>query len=203
MTIDLDKDNLEVVLADIWRRLVRGKADRRSAFHTPVVSTVSPSGVPEQRVMVLREVNQSRAAMRFHTDNRTAKCASLTTNTSVSVLGYDVGAKIQIRVTGNGRIETQGGTADQAWHSSVPSSRRCYVAEAAPGAFSAVPTSGLPASVENRVPDIAETEIGRENFAVLMIEIDQLEWLYLAHDGHRRARFVRNGNDWVGNWLIP
>ncbi len=203
MTFDLYRDNLEAVLTDIWRRLVRGKADRRSAFHTPIVSTVSPIGVPEQRVMVLREVNQARGMMRFHTDQRTAKCASLASNTAVSVLGYDVGAKVQIRITGSGRIETQGDVADHAWLSSAPSSRRCYLAEAAPGALSAIPTSGLPVAVEVRVPDIAETEAGRINFAVLMIEIDQLEWLYLAHDGHRRARFVRHGDDWHGDWLIP
>ena len=45
----------------------------------------------------------------------------------------------------------------------------------------------------------------RENFAVLLIEPTSLDWLYLAHDGHRRAQFARAmpGQDWQGTWVIP
>ena len=45
----------------------------------------------------------------------------------------------------------------------------------------------------------------RENFAVLLIEPSSLDWLYLAHDGHRRAQFARSGpgQNWQGTWVIP
>lgn len=194
-------DNLDDVLADIWMRLVRGGADRKSAFHTPVVASVDSAGDPQQRVMVLRKCVEAARTMRFHTDIRSAKVEQLSGR--VNVLGYDAVAKIQIRVSGTARIENQGEIADAAWAASNQSSKRCYLAQPGPGTVSGIPTSGLPAEVENRAPDNEETLPGRVNFATLIVCLDTLEWLFLAHSGHRRARFVRVGDDWHGEWLIP
>ena len=196
-------DNLDDVLADIWMRLVRGGADRKSAFHTPVVASVCAAGLPRQRVMVLRKCDEASATMRFHTDIRSDKVSEIGEAPTVSVLGYDAGANIQIRVAGTAVIESEGARADAAWASSNASSRRCYLAQPGPGSGSEIPTSGLPAALETRVPDIAETEAGRANFAVMIVTLATLEWLYLAHDGHRRARFECRDGVWHGAWLIP
>jgi pyridoxamine 5'-phosphate oxidase len=192
---------LNEVLADIWMRLVRGGADRKSAFHTPVVSSVDHTGSPQQRVMVLRKCDESARTMRFHTDLRSAKVDQLSGR--ISILGYDPTAKIQIRVGGTAQIDTVSAIADAAWAASNASSRRCYLAEPRPGTVSETPSSGLPLSFENRVPSIEETLPGRPNFAVLMVTLDTLEWLYLAHDGHRRAKFEVEGSVWNGMWLVP
>ena len=72
MTLEVKPNTLDAVLADIWMRLVRGGADRRSAFHTPVVASVDADGLPQQRVMVLRKCIEAEAVMRFHTDLRSA-----------------------------------------------------------------------------------------------------------------------------------
>jgi pyridoxamine 5'-phosphate oxidase len=199
----MNKDDLSSVCADIWQRLVRGKADRHSPFHTPVVASVNASGVPQQRVMVLRKVDQSAGTLRFHTDVRTPKFDQLIENAAISVIGYDAGAKIQIRITGKARGTNKGMEADAAWEASTPSSRRCYLAEMSPGTQIEVPTSGLPLHVENRVPTVIETLPARRNFAVLIVDIDQIEWLYLASDGHRRAVFTRTVDTWSGQWLVP
>jgi pyridoxamine 5'-phosphate oxidase len=199
----MNKDDLDAICADIWHRLVRGKADRHSPFHTPIVASVDRTGAPQQRVMVLRKVDQNAGTLRFHTDTRTPKIMQLADNAAVSVIGYDAGAKIQIRVTGTAHASVSGVEADTAWEASAPSSRRCYLAEAAPGTHSAVPISGLPTHVESRVPSVAETAPGRKNFAILSVEIERLEWLYLASDGHRRAAFTRDGTGWSGQWLVP
>lgn len=184
-------------------RLVRGGADRKSAFHTPTIASVDPRGDPRQRVMVLRKCDQAERTMRFHTDLRSDKVTEIGNSAVVSVLGYDATAKIQIRVSGSAAIESVGERADKAWASSNASSRRCYLASPGPGSASDTPTSGLPIAVESRVPDLSETEAGRANFAVMMVILETLEWLYLAHDGHRRARFVRDAGVWRGVWLIP
>ncbi|MFM9853623.1 MAG: pyridoxamine 5'-phosphate oxidase family protein [Sphingomonadaceae bacterium] len=194
-------DSLDDVLSDVWSRWVRGGADRKSAFHTPVVASVDDAGNPQQRVMVLRKCDAAARMIRFHTDIRSAKVAQI--GKRVSVIGYDPAAKIQIRVSGTAAIERDGLLADAAWAASNASSRRCYLAEPGPGTVTPLPGSGLPASVESRVPDIEETLPGRGNFAVMMVTLDSLEWLYLAHDGHRRARFVWDDDAWRGVWLIP
>lgn len=196
-------DNLDDVLADIWMRLVRGGADRKSAFHTPVVGSIGVDGHPRQRIMVLRKCDEAAMTMRFHTDLRSDKVAEIGGAPIVNILGYDATAKIQIRVSGIASIEHEGVTVDAAWAASNASSRRCYLAQPGPGTVSETPSSGLPLSVESRVPDIAETESGRANFAIMMVKLDSLEWLYLAHDGHRRARFVWDDGAWRGEWLIP
>jgi len=34
--------------------------------------------------------------------------------------------------------------------------------------------------------------------------LQRIEWLHLAFDGHRRARFTRVGNSlWSSQWLVP
>jgi hypothetical protein len=49
-----------------------------------------------------------------------------------------------------------------------------------------------------------ETEIGRKNFCLISIDIDYIEWLYLAFTGNRRAYFKLKDNDITEkNWLIP
>lgn len=184
-------------------RLVRGGADRKSAFHTPMIASVAANGEPRQRVMVLRKCDQAKRTMRFHTDLRSDKVTEIGDGAVVSVLGYDPTAKIQIRVAGRASVEGEGLTADAAWAASNASSRRCYLAQPGPGTVSKTPSSGLPLSAESRVPDIAETESGRANFAIMMVKLHSLEWLYLAHDGHRRARFVWDDGAWRGEWLIP
>jgi pyridoxamine 5'-phosphate oxidase len=203
MTLEIKPSTLDAVQADIWMRLVRGGADRRSAFHTPAVASIDADGMPQQRVMVLRKCVAADATMRFHTDLRSVKVNEIGDSARVSVLGYDATAKIQIRASGRGIISDSGEIADAAWAASSPSSRRCYLTRYAPGSMTDKPISGLPASLEARVPERSETEAGRANFAVLMVTLDTLEWLYLAHDGHVRARFACEDGVWKGKWLIP
>lgn len=198
-----DKDDLDAILADIWQRLVRGKADRRSPFHTPIVASVDTNGAPQQRVMVLRHIDREAATLRFHTDLRSGKAAQLEANNQVSVIGYDEGAKVQIRLAGTGMLLPRGDVADSAWQASAPSSRRCYLAKIAPGTHSDIATSGLPTAFETSVPTLPQTEAGRQNFAVLLVAIKRLEWLYLASDGHRRAAFTLQSQQWQGQWLVP
>ncbi|WP_033924666.1 pyridoxamine 5'-phosphate oxidase family protein [Sphingomonas sp. 35-24ZXX] len=203
-TFDLP-DDLDAVLADVWQRLGRAAKDRRAAMHTPVVATVTKAGIPSQRVMVLRAFDRATATLRFHTDARAAKAEQVGSGSPVSILGYDAGAKRQFRLSGTARIETDTPAADRAWAEATLFARRCYLADPAPGTVSDLPVSGLAADIEGRKPeDEAEVAPGRANFALLMADIDTVEFLHLAHTGHRRALFVRSPVDaWQGKWLVP
>lgn len=195
----IPRDDLDAIAADLWARLVRGKADRKSPFHTPVVGTADG----DLRVMVLRQVDAKAHSLRFHTDARSPKVAQIGTDGRVHILFYDAGAKLQLRCSGTGTIAATGPVADAAWSASPATSRRCYLAPIAPSAAAAAPTSGLPADYEGRFPTLAESEAGRPNFAALVVTLDRIDWLYLAHDGHRRALFTRSGDQWAAGWLIP
>ena len=46
-----------------------------------------------------------------------------------------------------------------------------------------------------------QSEVGYKNFTVIQCKIKNIEWLYLAAKGHRRAKFdLENNKD---TWLIP
>lgn len=188
-------NNLHNVRTDISERLADAASNRRSPMHTPVVTTADA----DARVMVLREYDASRRRLRFHTDARSPKCAVIADNPQMGVLFYDREAKVQMRCRGTGRVETSGPDADAAWEASTNFARRCYLAENAPGATSAEQTSGLPEWAEGIQPEDEQVIPARVNFAVLLVEVTRIDWLYLSNDGHRRAVFEGD----KGRWVVP
>lgn len=194
-------ETLDAVLADAAAHLTRAARDRKSPMHVPVVGT--PDG--DLRMMVLRACDAGIGLLRFHTDARSPKALTIGANGMASVLAFDPEAKIQLRVKGPARIESTGPVADAAWAAASEYARRCYLALGAPGSPTDQPRSGLPEEVEGIRPSEEQLLPARENFAVLLVQPTALDWLYLAHDGHRRAQFARSGpgQDWQGTWVIP
>jgi pyridoxamine 5'-phosphate oxidase len=191
-------ETLDEVRRDWLGRLARAPRDRKCAMHTPVVV----SAPADARVMVLRAFDQSEARLRFHTDARSPKVAAIGDDPQMAVLFYDKSAKIQIRARGVGRVETSGPIADAAWAAGTNFARRCYLGDG-PGSLSDVPTSGLPPEFEGVEPDDEQLIPARENFAVVLIDVQRVDWLYLAHTGHIRAQFTRAGEGWEGRWVTP
>jgi 3-hydroxyisobutyrate dehydrogenase len=193
-------DTLDACLTDCRDRLIRAPRDRKSPLHTPVIVTADV----DARVMVLRAFDSAAWWLRLHTDTRAPKAEAIAADPRVAVLFYDKGAKIQIRARGRGEILREGDEVDAAWNASTRFARRCYLGEG-PGALSDVPTSGLPPEFEGVEPDDAQLVPARENFALLRITLTALDWLYLAHTGHVRAQFVRDGEggSWEGRWVSP
>jgi pyridoxine/pyridoxamine 5'-phosphate oxidase len=190
-------DDLDATLEELWQRLSRGVVDRRSGLHTVQLATVGVDGAPRVRTVVLRGVDVAARRLRMHTDRRSAKVAELAQRPEVEVCGYDARAKVQLRLRGRAALTTGSG-ADAAWSGSRPASRVCYRAPAAPGSPLDDPTAAVPAP---RAGDDAEA--GREHFAVILMTLTCIEWLYLAARGHRRARFDWTGAGWRGGWLAP
>ncbi|MCW1986043.1 UNVERIFIED_ORG: general stress protein 26 [Sphingomonas sp. R1F5B] len=192
-------NRLEDIIADAQARLDAAVADRHAAMHSPVVGT--PDG--EMRIMVLRAAAPGLAALRFHTDARSPKVATIARYGRASVLAYDPAARVQLRLAGSARIEQHGALADAAWDAAAVFSRRCYLATHGPGAPLAEAGSALPADLLGRRPTLEETEAARDVFAVLVMEPDTLDWLRLDAQGGVRARFERGEQSWVGNWVAP
>ena len=185
--------------------LGRGVHDRRSAFHTPVLATQSADG-PQARVLVLRAFEPQLRVLTFHTDTRSAKMQQLQTDARVALTVYDAARKIQLRINGAASVHTGNAVSHQRWAGSRPSSLRCFLG-AQPGSISPVPTSGLPADIEGRVPEAAELQAAEPHFAVLQVLMERLEWLYLHTGGQRRAEFnwpvESQSSDCSMTWLNP
>lgn len=203
-------NDLPGTLAHAWQMIGRATKDRKCAFHTPVVATSSSDG-PQARVMVLRQFDTDARRMSFHTDLRSAKMPEFACDHRVAITFYDAPRKLQLRLNGVVAVHAADALADNRWQASGDSSLRCYLGNA-PGTPSAGPTSGLPSSVQAGIPSRAELARGRQHFAVLKIDVQRLEWLYLHSRGQRRALYQwQNGavgepgqpGHWAMGWLNP
>lgn len=190
-------EDLAATLSDAWQMLARGVVDRRSPLHTPMVATTGLDGRPRLRVVVLRGVDAVSRALRFHTDLRSDKVAEMRAQPRIALTAYDAGAKVQIRLEGEADLHPDGATADLAWEGSRPFSRVCYGVEPGPG----VPiASGGDFRLPSLPEDIAR---GRAHFCAVILRVTSLEWLHLAHEGHRRAHFTFGEGETVARWLVP
>jgi pyridoxamine 5'-phosphate oxidase len=178
--------------AEAWRVIGRGAVDRRSPFHTPSVATIGLDGQPQARTVVLRAVDPVARTLRFHTDRRSTKFVELSADARVTVLGYDAGRKIQLRLAGRATLHHGDALATAAWAQSRAMSQACYAQTEAPG---------TPLTHAGNAP--SGTDAGFANFTVVSVQIFELEWLYLAHEGHRRARFAWGTGKLQQTWLAP
>lgn len=190
-------NDLEATLAEAWRMLVRGAADRRAAFHTPVLASLRGDGRPAARTVVLRDLDPDRRRLRFHTDRRSMKFAEIAAEPRVSMHFYDPAAKVQICIDGRAARHAEDALADLSWDRTQPMSRNCYRVSPGPGSPIGDPSQAVSGGT------VGDDEAGRENFAAITVAIDTLEWLYLAAQGHRRARFHWAGEELIATWLVP
>lgn len=170
---------LDEALQAAFGLLARAVADRHSPLHTPTLATVAADGGPSLRTVVLRAFDPATRRLRLHTDRRSAKTAEIAAEPRVMLHGYDPGAQVQLRLAGRARLHLDDAEADAAWAASRVMSRLCYAAPDPPGAV-------LPAPA----PAPEDAEGGRGNFAAVTVVFESLDWLMLAHAGHRRARFA-------------
>lgn len=190
-------DDLDATREQALRLLARGVKDRRSAMHTFTVATIGPDGAPRLRTVVNRGFDAATRTLRFHTDSRSPKLEELAADPRAAVHVYDPKAKIQLRMQAVATVHQDSDVRSQAWAATRDFSRECYRVEQAPGACVAMPTEVSFASDEN-------PEEGVENFTTVTLRLHAIEWLYLAHQGHRRARFTWDEADALTQtWMVP
>ena len=166
---------------------MRGVHDRHAAARHPTLATVSVSGLPQARTVVLRSADRANGTLDFHTDVNSAKVEELRANAGAALHVWDSRSRLQIRLAVNAAILT--GPAVAADWARVPeSSRISYGVNPAPGQ----PIPGPLAY--DRQPDVA-------GFAVIRLQVQQMDVLHLG-EVHRRAHY-RRSDHWLGQWLAP
>jgi pyridoxamine 5'-phosphate oxidase len=171
---------LSGVEENAWQLLRKGVKDRRSAFHTLTLATVTDDSVPDLRVVTLREVDRGRRLLRFNTDLRAPKFRQMTSNPHIALQGYDPRRKVALRIAGIARTEAGTDRVRQVWNDMKDMSRECY-------------RVGQPPSTPILSPDDSPLHTFSEeeayaNFALVDVALTRIEWLYLKHGGHMRAR---------------
>ncbi len=187
-------NDLDLSLRAAWSLLGRGAKDRKAPSHTPILAT-NGDVAPRLRTVVLRGCEPDARRLRFHTDRRSAKVAEIEADPAGAVLVYDPKQKIQLRLDCMLSIHIHDDLARAAWAATRDFSRICYQVMRAPGEAVSDPAA-VPFSAE-------DSHDGADHFAVITAQITRIEWLYLAHQGHRRAAFIWQDGDWQGRWLVP
>ena len=185
----------------IWSLLDDAVTNRNSPFRIPVFICGNKDNF-DGRIVVLRKSDQSNKILQFHSDIRSNKVKKLKDSNNASMLFYDKEEKIQIRIKVECTVNHQNDITKQSWLKTGHMSRKCYLVENGPGKESPNPTSGLKPELDNFEFTMEQSEDGYKNFTVIQCKIKNIEWLYLAAKGHRRARFEYS--DYTkGYWLVP
>ncbi|MEO1677953.1 MAG: pyridoxamine 5'-phosphate oxidase family protein [Pseudomonadota bacterium] len=186
---DRDHDpyaTLSALFNDIWTRIGRGVADRRAPARHPILATSGVRGGGEARVVVLRAASRAAGTIEVHTDAASAKVAELQADPRATLLIWDEGARLQIRLRLNMSMRP-GTEAEWAW---VPDpSRRAYGGTPPPGAALMAPDHHDP------TPSMAR-------FMIVEGEVLEIDALFLGAARHKRALFRRE-TAWEGEWIAP
>ena len=188
------------IKAKIWSMLDNAIKDRSSQFRIPVFICGSQDDF-DGRIVVLRKSDQSNNLIQYHSDIRSNKIAKLRNNKNASMLFYDKDEKIQVRLKVECTVNHDNEITKESWLKTGHMSRKCYLVDNGPGTESSYPTSGLKPELDNFEFTMEQSEAGYKNFTVIQCKIQNMEWLYLAAKGHRRAKFDLENNK--EHWLVP
>ena len=195
-------NDLNKVYLKIWDLLKISLQNRDLPFHLPVF-ICSYKNKSDGRIVVLRGVDEKEKKIWFHSDIRSNKIKILKFNPEANLLFYDKSEKIQLRISGNVKINYQNQITKKSWEKTAHLSRQCYLGDKSPGSNASAPTSGLTNKIDNLKYTKEESEIGYKNFCVVEVYIKSIEWLYLAAKGHRPAYFNITNDVLEKKWLIP
>ena len=182
-------------LAEVWELLDNAVQEPAEDLHLPSIATIGLDEFPRSRTVVLRGFERNRRELLIHTDFRSPKCREIEQHPSISWLFYDRGRKLQLRVRTTALLEARSPRADTAWANATASSRRAYLAPFVPSSPIDTWHPNIPEEFQRTVPPIEATEVGRENFALIVCRIEEIDRLDLGYDGHRRSRWRWDKND--------
>lgn len=170
-----------------WRRMTLDSVQLKPTIQT-VLATIGTDGAPQARMVVLRGADRQAGIVNVHTDATSVKITELRGDARASIHLWNDAEQLQIRLRGEMSIAS-GDNAAQHWARVPDGSRSNYGVVPAPG--SRIRTS----DAYSRVPDPAK-------FAVLTMQVAEMDVVHLSDDYHRRASYSR-ADGWRGQWLAP
>ena len=176
----------------LWEALERACRIRESPWRTPILSTVSPEGGAQARMLVMRAADSATRLLEFHSDSRSAKLKAITLEPRVELCFWDSAAQLQLRASGVATISADSARRESAWARVPFDSRKNYSGESRPGPIRCDPN-----------PEAVHEEDGFANYAILDVELCRLEWLWLGATPHSRGQVLWEGGAWRARPLTP
>lgn len=188
--------DLKTFEATAWAELVAGAADPQSGFRYLTLCTVDSAQQPQARIVVLRQCDDSHRMLTFHTDVRSPKWQEMAANPAVTVLGYCLQRRLQLRLAGRVSCYAAGSDiARQAWQALPQHTRQTYQG----GPPGETPTPA------NKLPAVTAAESGEPHFGVVILQVTTLEGYRLQRNDNQRAlfRYSPDGELKACQWLNP
>lgn len=182
--------------------LLRGAVDQSaSPLRTPVLASIGQDaqGVlsANSRVVVMRGFDPEERHFSLYTDSRSSKVREIEMRPAVSAVFYDPGQRIQIRLSGNCSIHRNDNETAKIWSILPSQNKALYGTKPGPGTH-------LPTGDAYEIGGIDASQHSEFHFCILKVFYDQLEWLYLASEGHRRAQYAWQSNGTLtSQWVAP
>lgn len=184
--------NPDEIRQRIWQELQRATQDRHSEWRTPVLATADRQGAPDARTVVLRHADAKLSRLHIYTDSRSPKVAELAEQPSAMLVFWSKRLSWQLRVRVRMSVQTAGPQLEAVWDRvSQSAAAGDYLSAAAPG--DALPDD-LPG--EQALP---ENPAHPHHLAILVAQVQEMDWLELARSGHRRA--LLGADTWA--WRAP
>lgn len=187
-------ERADSLLQSVWASL-KAAADTRSPLNFLQLATLGIDRNPKLRTVVLRAVDIDRATLSFHTDIRSPKVAEMQARPAVSVLAYDPGPMLQIRMEGVASFETNEAERLRCWDALKEHSIAIYRTGRAPG--TAIPDD----EADDHEAGMARG--GFEHFCVVQVAVASIDVVRLQSPGPDRHLFRRMDPGWMRSRLVP
>lgn len=200
----IEKDT-DLLFRAFWQHMHEGRSKRKSPFHLATLSYITTQHTPQSALVVLRHADATKQTLGFHTDIRQAKVQALRTNPTCNMLFYHPESKTQWRVSGTSQLEHQTQAAKTIWDAIPNLSRICYTQDLPPGTPSQHASTGFSQQQWQNRSHLTQKDYAFDHFCAVMIRLECIEWLQLAHTGHKRHRWQKSSHDgaWQSLWLHP
>ena len=175
------------IIKSEWKNINLGIQKAKHDYHSFVFSTVLKNS-PNSRTVILRDFDENKPAIWFHSDRRSKKILHLEENEKVSALFYDKFRKVQLRINGIADIEEDIEHNKRIWDSMRPEGKLCYMGPYAP---SQKINQFEPNTLKKSAHDLDKKDehLGLSRFCRIRIKIKKLDWLKLDYKGHQRLEF--------------
>ena len=186
------------IIKSEWKNINLGIQKAKHGYHSFVFSTVSKNS-PDSRTVILRDFDEHKPAIWFHSDRRSKKILHIEGNENVFALFYDKSRKVQLRINGIADIEEDIENNKKIWDSMRPESKLCYMGPYAPSQkINQFEPNTLNKSAHEL--DKEDEHLGLSRFCRIRITIKKLDWLKLDYKGHQRLEF-KFGKKVKAQWI--
>ena len=189
------QQELDQILQNCINHLKEAKSSKNN-FHFPVIGSVNNNEV-ELRIVVLRDFIEDENILVFYTDFRSPKINQIESNPIVSFLFYDGDIREQLRIKTKSKIHHHDDISLKYWEMIKPENRRDYASKNSPSS----PSNDISNYLEGDW--LVNSEDYYQNFAVVLNEILEIDWLIINREINKRARFSLRESGFISEWLVP